>query len=337
MSLVPLKPVPPGTPFGLPVPPMEDPGERVAWMLTRTCCIWTPGLPGVVARWGLRVIPCVQPVGAAGLVRPLMSGARADGDLTQAEADATLGVFAQNRPGDKRAARAYGLRCIMNVEASSWRGHPSEPAAALDIARECALGSGFGGGVDDGAPRMCSAVTGHGFILRRCQPAMRALAAAGLIGIFQAYDDDGSADPRQFIKDCVRYYQDAGFREIVGLVGVGAHMGVRSGGGGFVAPGSPRGLRHVRAMADACEDLGHNFHVWRYGEIAEGSADLRKWIASLSGVRGDSITAPTWTPPPDNASSTPSPPLTHDTCPSPATPASSPVPIPSSTPGRPVS
>lgn len=266
---------------------MQDPGERVAWVLLNECTLWTPGMPGQVSRWGLRVVPCVQPVGARGDVRPLVETEGVpDGELTDREADDTVLVYAQNRPGDYRAAHAYGLRFVMNVEASSWDGDASEAVEALSIARECAIGSGYGPGVDDGARRLCAAVTGHGYILRSCQRAMRALGEAGLIGLPQVYDADASADPVQFTRACIKFYRDAGFKHVAPIIGVGMAM---------AKAGS---VRDLQACAETCEDMGCNYHLWRYGQVAEGSPALRAWVKAQAGVRASAlgVQVPMFTP-----------------------------------------
>jgi hypothetical protein len=281
MSLPARNTVPSGTPYGLPVlPDGLTPGERVLWVLRNECCLWSPGCPERVAFRGVRVLPCVQPAGGAGEVWPLEGDGKGDGGLSAQEAEDTVAVFAWCKPGDMRAARAYRSRLVMNVEAGSWRGMPDDPERVLDIWRET------------GPEGMRSvAVTSHGFILRKPSRAMEALANAGLVGIPQVYDADASAKPRSYVRTCVNMYRDAGFREVVLLLGTEAAI---------IRPGETTGIRtpaegvdHMRRWADACEEMGCNFHIWAYGQVMEGSPELRRWVASLAGTRATPpVTAP---------------------------------------------
>lgn len=232
--------------------------ERTRKLLLSQHTLWSPGIPPVVALWGLPIIPCVA-LGGNVRVRELTEVLRRE------DAGNVEGVWAWTKPDDAlttgergpgiRAATRYGGLLIADVEARKAGNGWSGKDAGADAAKGLLLA------------RTVGAVSSHGYVLRAPRPALIAMASAGCIAVPQLFDRDASAVPRTFVRTSVRMYQDIGFVDVCPLIGLAAALA--------------GGVQYLRRMEEACHELEVNFHVWAYGSTLEATGPVQKWVRSL--------------------------------------------------------
>ncbi len=115
-------------------------------------------------------------------------------------------VWGWTPPGDLRAAQKYGRRLIADVEdRASTKAKPS------------AGWTGFEVDAADQLAKLVGGVTSHGYVFKSLKPVLVRLASNGLTVYPQVYDSDNSSKPREFLRTCVKMYQDVGFKKIVPL------------------------------------------------------------------------------------------------------------------------
>ena len=207
----------------LPAPVPGDAAEALSWpavwslgsSASPRCKGRLPVIPAASSAWGTQV--------REGLTAPL--------------------VWGWTGPGQRATGEAYPGRLVADVEtyvtasgAARWTGARSELSAAAWLAARC------------------PAVTSHGFVAPQLREVLGVFARAGRVGIPQVYDSDKStaADPRRFLRDCVRSYEKAGFQRVVPLLGLTAGQAI------------------VAEWVDECGRLGLNYHIWSLQRLLEG-------------------------------------------------------------------
>lgn len=143
-------------------------------------------------------------------------------------------------PGEFAAADRYGQALIADVElARTNKAKPSAGWTGTELAQAEALAPRVGG------------VTSHGFVLRQLRGVLGAFAAAGCTAYPQVYDTDRSTEPRSFLRRCVAMYLEAGFKNVVPLLGVAA------------------GPDHLVAWLDECARMQIRPDLWQLSRLRE--------------------------------------------------------------------
>jgi hypothetical protein len=114
-------------------------------------------------------------------------------------------------PGDLRAAQRFGPQLVADLEdRKSTKAKPSAGWTGDEVAEAEALAELAGG------------ITSHGYVFKNLRPVLAPFAARGRRVYPQVYDSDRSTEPRKFLRTCVTMWRDAGFVDVVPLLGVSA-------------------------------------------------------------------------------------------------------------------